>query len=90
MPMAIGSAVSFATERGGERREDRRWRRKSGPLKGRRREEGRRRGTERILGGEEEKEGRREEMEEDEQEGPLGIVRGRSLVTRDSCDPDDP
>jgi len=55
MPMAIGSAVSFATERGGERREDRRWRRKSGPLKGRRREEGRRRGTERILGGEEEK-----------------------------------
>jgi len=40
MPMAIGSAVSFATERGGERREDRRWRRKSGPLKGRGREEG--------------------------------------------------
>jgi len=29
-------------------------------------------------------------VEEDEQEGPLGIVRGRSLVTRDSCDPDDP
>lgn len=36
-------------------------------------------------GGEEEK-----EEEEDEQEGPPGIVRGRSLVTRDSCDPDDP
>lgn len=31
-----------------------------------------------------------EEEEEDEQEGPLSIVRGRSLVTRDSCDPDDP
>ncbi|KYM80005.1 hypothetical protein ALC53_09531 [Atta colombica] len=31
-----------------------------------------------------------EEEEEDEQEGPLGIVRSRSLVTRDSCDPDDP
>lgn len=40
--------------------------------------------------GEGERTGEEEVVEEDEQEGPLGIVRGRSLVTRDSCDPDDP
>lgn len=67
-------------------------RRKSGSSSGREQEERKEEGErekERMLSGEEKEEeggggGRRT------QEGPLGIVRGRSLVTRDSCDPDDP
>ncbi|KYN27079.1 hypothetical protein ALC57_03421 [Trachymyrmex cornetzi] len=77
--LALG-AESAATERRGER-----WRtaeETSGP-QGKKEKMRRRRKKEQQRGGE-------EEEEEDEQEGPLGIVRSRSLVTRDSCDPDDP
>ncbi|KYQ48001.1 hypothetical protein ALC60_12961, partial [Trachymyrmex zeteki] len=77
--LALG-AESAATERRGER-----WRtaeETSGP-QGKKEKKRTRRKKEQQRGGE-------EEEEEDEQEGPLGIVRSRSLVTRDSCDPDDP
>ncbi|EZA58983.1 hypothetical protein X777_16943 [Ooceraea biroi] len=82
----------LATERGGECREERRERRKSGPLKGRkeRKEEGERQRKSSAVSERRKERRRKDEVEEDEQEGPLGIVRGRSLVTRDSCDPDDP
>lgn len=69
---------SPSTERGGERRREERRGRGRAALS---REEEERK---------EEEEEERRALEEDEQEGPLGIVRGRSLVTRDSCDPDDP
>jgi len=77
--LALG-AESTATEHRGER-----WRtaeETSGPQRKKEKKK-RRKKKEQQRGGE-------EEEEEDEQEGPLGIVRSRSLVTRDSRDPDDP
>lgn len=61
--------------------------RRDGPSGIEKREEGERKEKERKR---ERERKRRGGGREDEQEGPLGIVRGRSLVTRDSCDPDDP